>query len=255
MLKYAIVTCIFEAIGLSVDAGASLSSFEDLLCYARRMYCRGKGVSEDNPDIEKIWPKDWRQARQYLVDSGYEDAKEYLICLNGSHEQHWDIMMSSTQKCRYCGEAGTIKYYYLGLKAKVTQWTANPEMCSKMTAHLSEREHWMNGRDCGWDMQHEVWDGTRFSGLAWFWDPDKAWCLPARCVREECRNIMSAADILQAPGQQNGMRELYCDQCCTRFLHQCKYANGDPRNVAHISCGYTRPFAQRVPRGNGLGWV
>ena len=21
------------------------------------------------------------------------------------------------------------------------------------------------------------------------------------------------------------------------------------------SCGYTRPFAQRVPRGNGLGWV
>ena len=36
-LKYAI-----EAIELNVKTGSSLSTIEDLLCYARRMYCRGK---------------------------------------------------------------------------------------------------------------------------------------------------------------------------------------------------------------------
>ena len=41
-LKYAIVKCIFEAIELNVKTGSSLSTIEDLLCYARRMYCRGK---------------------------------------------------------------------------------------------------------------------------------------------------------------------------------------------------------------------
>lgn len=41
-----------------------------------------------------------------------------------------------------------------------------------------------------------------------------------------------ADDILQAPDQHDGSKELYCDCCCTRFVHYPKYANGDPRNIA-----------------------
>ena len=41
-LKYAIVKSIFEAIEFSTKTGTSLVTFADLLCYARRMYCRGE---------------------------------------------------------------------------------------------------------------------------------------------------------------------------------------------------------------------
>ena len=198
------------------------------------MYCRGKGVDENDHPMKCSWPKDWEEAKKYLKYVGYEDAHEYFICLNATHKQHWDIMQSASEKCRFCGEVGTIKYYYLGLHSKVKQWTEDPDMCSKMTAHWSEKEHWINGNDDGWKIKKEVWDGSRFAELAWFWDPDKSWCLPARCVREGCKNVLSADEVLQATARPNGNRELYCECCCTKFLHQPVFVKGDPRNIAYI---------------------
>ena len=78
-------------------------------------------------------------SQKIFDDVGYEDAKEYFICLSGAHKNHWDIMESATEKCRYCGEAGTIKYYYLGLRSKVKLWVADQQ------AHWVEKEHWING--------------------------------------------------------------------------------------------------------------
>ena len=233
-LKYAIVKSIFEAIELSTKTGTSLVTFADLLCYARRMYCRGKDIDEEDLPVQCSWPKDWETAQKYLKDVGYQDAHEYFICLTEMHKQHWDIMQSASSKCRFCGGGGTIKYYYLGSNSKVKQWTEEPDMCSKMTAHWSEKEHWINGNVDGWEIKKEVWDGAIFAELAWFWDPDKRWCLPARCVRDGCKNVFSAEDILQSSDQPDGSKELYCNCCYTRFLHYPKYSNGDPRNIAYI---------------------
>lgn len=233
-LKYAIVKCIFEAIELSVRTGSSLCTIEDLLCYARRMYCRGKEIDEEDHTMKIRWPRDWEQAQKFLDDVGYEDVEEYYICLSAAHKNHRDIMEFATEKCRFCGEAGTVKYYYLGLRSKVKLWVGEQQMCEKMTAHWSEKEHWINGGNGGWSIKKEVWDGTRFSELAWFWNPDETWCLPARCVRQGCKNIISAEEISQTPTKSDGSRELFCISCCTRFDHHPKYVNGDPRNIAYI---------------------
>ena len=198
------------------------------------MYCRGKEIDEEDHTMKIRWPKDWEQAKKFFDDVGYEDAKEYFICLSGAHKNHWDIMESATEKCRFCGEAGSIKYYYLGLRSKVKLWVADQQMCEKMTAHWVEKEHWINGGNDGWSIKKEVWDGTRFSELAWFWNPDETWCLPARCVRKGCKNIISAQEISQAPTKADGSRELFCVSCCTRFDHHPKYVSGDPRNIAYI---------------------
>ena len=77
-LKYAIVKCIFEAIELSVRRCSSLCTVEDLLRYARRMYCRGKEIDEEDHTMKIRWPKDWEQVKKFLDDVGYEDAKEYF---------------------------------------------------------------------------------------------------------------------------------------------------------------------------------
>ena len=107
-LKYAILKGTFEAVELGAKTGASLSTFTDLLCYAHRMYCRGKDIDEDDHKMKCSWPKDWGGAKKYLKDIGYEDAHEYFICLSASHKHHWDIMQSATETCRFCGEVGTI---------------------------------------------------------------------------------------------------------------------------------------------------
>lgn len=39
----------------------------------------------------------------------------------------------------------------------------------------------------------EIWDGTRFSELSWFWDPEKEWLLPVMCPF--CSSVISASDI------------------------------------------------------------
>lgn len=100
-LKYAIVKCIFEAIELSVRTGSSLCTIEDLLCYARCMYCRGKEIDEEDHMMKIRWPRDWEQAQKFLDDVGYEDVKEYYICLSAAHKNHWDIMEFATEKCRF----------------------------------------------------------------------------------------------------------------------------------------------------------
>ena len=97
-----------------------------------------------------------------------------------------------------------------------------------------EKEHWINGRDNGCEVKKEVWDGARFAEPAWFWNPDERWFLPARYIKHGCKNVFSAEGVIQAPNQLDGMKELYCDCCCTRFDHHPEYAYGDPRNIAYI---------------------
>ena len=100
-------------------------------------------------------------------------------------------MKSTTKKCCFCREAGAIKYYYLGLHSKIKLWTQDQDMCSRITANPAEKELWINGNDAC-DIQKEVWNGARFAELAWFWDLDKN-----LCIREGCRNVLSADDVLQ----------------------------------------------------------
>ena len=148
----AIVKCIFESLNIMQDTGASLNTFQDLLVFAQHMFCRGRGLQDEDQMIKSIWPHDWETARQYLLKLGYQDAREYFICLDDSHKCHWDILDKKTDTCRHCGKPGKLKYYYLALQGKVKQWVASPEMCRKMTGHWREKEHWL-GRERGWHIK------------------------------------------------------------------------------------------------------
>ena len=105
------------------------------------MFSRDRGLEDEDQMIKAIWPHDWETAKMHLVKLGYEDAKEYYICLDDSHKHHWDIMDKETDTCHHCGQKGKLKYYYLGLEGKVKQWVSCPELCRKMTGHWLEKEH------------------------------------------------------------------------------------------------------------------
>lgn len=232
-IRDAVVSAIFESLDLLHESKGSLKNFEELLTLARHMYCKGAGLEEDDETVKKQWPRDWTTTKQILIAEGYEDAKEYFICLNDMHPQHWDILESQSGLCRHCGEKGTIPYYYLGLKGKIKRWVSHPDLCYKLLSHWREKEHWLN-RNEGWHTKKELWDGDRFAELSWFWDPNTEWCLPVRCCYPGCNNIISAEAVMLAEEQEDGQRKVRCDCCYSTFHVQAKYVRGDPRNIAFV---------------------
>lgn len=165
------------------------------------------------------------------MDVGYKDAKEFFICLSEDHPSKWDLLEKRSDECQYCGQKGTIPYYYLGLETKVKQWVSDPEMCNKMTQQWKEKEHWLQ-RTEGWHSKTELWDGDRFAELSWFWDPASTWTLPVRCTTQGCRNIISSEVVDSLPEVRSGIKEVTCDECHHLFSFQVKSAQGDPRNIA-----------------------
>ena len=232
-IKDAVICAIFESLDLLHETKGSLKNFEELLTVARHMYCKGAGLEEDDETVKKKWPSNWTAARQMLIAEGYEDAKEYMICLSDVHPQHWDILESKSDLCRHCGEKGAIPYYYLGLKGKIKRWVSHPDMCYKLLSHWREKEHWLN-RNEGWHVKKELWDGKRFAELSWFWDPNTEYCLPVRCQYPGCNNIISAETVLSADKNDDGYHEVRCDCCHSTFHAQAKYVRGDPRNIAFV---------------------
>lgn len=171
--------------------------------------------------------------RQILIKEGYEDAKEYFICLSDVHLQYWGILGSQSDLCRHCGDKGTIPYYYLGLKGKIKCWVSHPDVCYKMLSHRREKDHSLN-RHGDWHTKKELWDGERSTELSWFWDLDSEWCPPVWCQYPGCSNIISAKTILSAYESEDGYREIKCDCCRSAFQVQAKYVKGDPPNIAFV---------------------
>jgi len=60
------------------------------------MFCRGRGLKDEDQMIKSIRPHGWETARQYLFKLVYEDSREYFICLDDSHKLHWDILDKKT---------------------------------------------------------------------------------------------------------------------------------------------------------------
>ena len=84
-IKDAIVCAIFQSLDLLNETKGSLKNFEELLTMAGHMYCKGAGLEEDDETVKKKWPSGWTAAKQILIADGYEDAKEYFICLSDVH--------------------------------------------------------------------------------------------------------------------------------------------------------------------------
>lgn len=98
-----------------------------------------------------------------------------------------------------------------------------------MTAHWRQKERWLNKLGEQWP-KSEIWDGSRFAELSWYWDPDSEWLLPVRCPT--CCSVVSPKEITkQIPTQQNGLVRyagiiLLCkNSCCYMYTHACMHVH------------------------------
>ena len=203
-----------------------ITDFEDVLTFSKELYCK------NDEHLMRLWPKNWAETKKVLNDCGYKDPRELYICLDVTHITQWDVMESPDGLCRHCGKKGEIKYYYLGLPEKIQRWCEDPVMCKKMMAHWEEKEHWISGVGPNFTLK-EVWDGSRFNELKWFWDPACEWMLPGRC--SFCATVISTDEIQSSPhNEEDGTYSVQCEECGTRVQHQLQYVRGEPPNIAFI---------------------
>ena len=124
--------------------------------------------------------------------SRIQGAKNHYICLNESHPNLWSISDNSKQSCRFCNEVPSLQFHYLPLSDKIHRWCSDRLFCIKMTAHWTDRKNWLydTAAESNHKTYNEIWDGSRFHDLSWFWDPEAEWLLPTRC--SVCREVISA---------------------------------------------------------------
>ena len=229
-----ILEAVMKALVLNEEMNGSQKSFMNILQYGKELYY--KNHSDDGPSSAKYWPNSWQSSMRLLREHGYKEPKQLYICLNTSHPHCYDILNSLQAICKYCGENGStcIKYSYLTLGDKINRWCQNEIFCKKMTAHWTEREHWLQVQG-GHTIKKELWDGSRFGELSWFWDPSSEWILPTWCPL--CKEVISSKIITEALEITTCARiavPVECPACFHMFSHCVKTANGDPRNIALI---------------------
>ena len=93
--------------------------------------------------------------------------------------------------------------------------------------YRKEKTHWQRtNTEEPWYPIKEMWDGTRFAELSWFWDPNKHWLLPMRCVG--CKGIIPTWELESCDDR------VTCKHCDLLQEKEKLYAVGDPRNIALI---------------------
>ena len=229
-----IAEAIINALPLKQQQGDSIKSFEGWLKWA-------KDFVLTDQEMKDAWPTSWSETEDILRKVGYESPKHYYICMSDQHAREWDIMESPTDKCRNCGEPGTIDYYYMGLSSKVKRWYGNPVMCCDMLDHWREKDHWFynyeNGETQGWPIK-ELWDGTRFSQYSWFFDKEMEYLQPVICPHCEASKqtyVISAPEIASYDVLENNTVDIICPNCRNLFNHAAQYVSGDPRNIVYIA--------------------
>lgn len=228
-----IVIAVLRAITMVDSMGESQKSLLQILEFGRDCYCKG------DSEMSKQWPSSWSACMNTLKRAGYKDPITYYICLNASHPNLWSISNDPHHVCQYCNEKEMIQFHYLTLFDKVQRWCSDELFCAKMTAHWHDHQTWLYRRNNG--VYKEIWDGSRFAELQWFWNPQEEWLLPTRCT--SCREVISASTILEATddyGQGRSDHEdvqIRCPYCGNRFHHCLQYTRGDPRNIALMDIG------------------
>jgi len=221
---------ILRLVDIKTQHGFSIKAFEELLNW-------GKGLN-GTQSMNDLWPTKWEHVTRLLQQLGYKEAKCYWICLDPSHKCNYSLMSSKSELCKYCGKQPSIPFYYLSVIDKVKRWCASLSMCKRMTAHWQEKDHWLTyenttSTDWGWTHKNEIWDGTRFAELAYFWNPDDEWVLPIYCPNPDCNIVISATEVINSP-TVFGKQQVICPGCFNLFQTEIKTTTGDPRNLAYI---------------------
>ena len=154
-------------------------------------------------------------------------------CVNELHSLLESI--SKHPRCPICQTplSKCIDYYVLGLDFE--NWFSS-QKCKQLMAHWDDKTSWFNlPEETASGSLTELWHGTRFQELAYFWDSNKSCLLPDKCTF--CFLIISASQISQALSQDvsdntSEQVSIVGGICHSSVRISPRYVTRDPRNQA-----------------------
>ena len=179
-------------------------------------------------------PRTYQQVMSLLRSLGYKEPKHMKVCINDEHH----FLLEDKDKhpsCPVCLKPWKecIDYYVLGLQ--FANWFLTEENCQKCLAHWNAQDEWFNlPHDHQPELYSEIWHGSRFRDLSYFWDSNHETLLPHKCPL--CAHIIPASDIsdLSDPFHSLELITMKCSSCAHEFKFTPDWMRGDPRNQAII---------------------
>lgn len=180
-------------------------------------------------------PTNYQTVLSLLQSLGYKDAKHFKVCVQSS--THHFLLEDKKQHpcCPVCSKPWEecVDYYVLGLQ--FCNWFSTNQQCEMLMAHWHSRSEWLNKPiDYEPHSYSELWHGSRFRELSYFWDRDQETLLPHKCPT--CAAIVPVAEVsnLIDPNSPDGLITTVCKVCADQFSFRPEYMKGDPRNKALI---------------------
>ena len=97
-------------------------------------------------------------------------------------------------------------------------------------SHWNDRDQWLGKpKEYNHPGVTELWHGSRFHELSWFWNPNQTHILPDWCPF--CRELISASTIQEASTNREAIT---CHSCMNTFEPIVREVAGDPRNQVII---------------------
>lgn len=126
-MRKLVVTAVLDALKIKRDSGVSIGTFGDILQYAKKLLL----ASLDDKNIDRnilitLWPKTWNDVQSLLREEGFEDAKQYYICIcrqvkavdqdsgapRYSYSGKYSIVENKEELCSHCGNKCYLTYCY-----------------------------------------------------------------------------------------------------------------------------------------------
>ena len=182
-----IVRAIIKNFDIVADACGSENLLESLNLHARDLFAQG------DKNIEKSWPTSYHSLMNVLRTVGYTDPKTLFVCYNSQHRP----VTNKENKCCKCDATGLVPIHYCPLKDKIEKWVYSPKMCEKFTHfYRNEKEHWLRENiEEPFFPINEIWDGTRFAEVSWFFNPNQQYILPHFCIG--CKYVIAVAEFIE----------------------------------------------------------
>ena len=128
---------------------------------------------------EKLIPHKWQDVLKLLRKLGYENPAHYKVCCEPTHSCLLENSNSTCPKCDKPREK-RIDYYVLGLC--FDSWFSTAEKCKRLLGHWEDKNEWFNKNPEEDINLIELWHGSRFRELSFFWDCKKTMLLPSYCT-------------------------------------------------------------------------
>ena len=182
--------------------------------------------TEDN----NIPHKTWSMVMKFLRRLGYKNPRHYEICCGTDH-----VTLISGNQCPNCDKPKDKCTDYSVLGLNLESIFSSASRLNDHLAHWEERDDWFNIDDI--TVPHkEVWHGSRFRDLSFFWDEDAESFLPACCPN--CLNIISVDEMCLASGADRLVPDDYvqlsCSECTFEFSDIVQSVKGNWLNQAFI---------------------